>query len=52
MTVMEVREAERKLDKRVELDDAYLGGEYPGAPLTRPAIPPQDPEIYTRTFWI
>lgn len=30
MQVMVEREADRKLDGRVEVDDAYLGGEHPG----------------------
>ncbi|MBK9956264.1 MAG: hypothetical protein IPP18_14340 [Rhodocyclaceae bacterium] len=30
MQVMSEREADRQLDGRVEIDDAYLGGELPG----------------------
>lgn len=32
MQAMWVREADRRLDGRVEMDDAYLGGERPGTP--------------------
>lgn len=35
MQVMTVREASRRLDGRVEIDDAYLGGELPGGKTGR-----------------
>lgn len=35
MTVMDERESHRTLDGRVEIDDAYLGGEHPGGKAGR-----------------
>ena len=37
MQVMSEREAPRQLDRRVEIDDAYLGGELPGGKSGRGA---------------
>jgi hypothetical protein len=50
MEVMREREASRVLDGRVEIDDAYLGGELPGGKTGRGSRPaPTTPSISPST---